>query len=54
MPSIRIWGRLLGVDPAVVETVGFDEAEQVVVVGVRVRRRDRARCGGVLAAVSGL
>ncbi|EQD83422.1 transposase ISL3 [Saccharopolyspora erythraea D] len=30
---------------AVVETVGFDEAEQVVVVGVRVRRRDRDRCG---------
>ncbi|WAL67951.1 ISL3 family transposase [Amycolatopsis cynarae] len=45
MPSARVWGRLLGVRSAVVESVEFDEAGQVLVAGVRLRRRDRHRCG---------
>lgn len=45
MPSSRVWGRLLGVLSAVVEMVVFDEDEQVLVASVRVRKRDRHRCG---------
>ncbi|MEV5544397.1 ISL3 family transposase [Saccharopolyspora shandongensis] len=45
MPSARVWGRLLGVHTAVVETVRFDEHEQVLIAEVRVRKRDRYRCG---------
>ncbi|QUQ66307.1 ISL3 family transposase [Kutzneria sp. CA-103260] len=45
MPSTRVWGRLLGLPTAVVETVAFDEHEQVFVASVRARRRDRGRCG---------
>lgn len=35
----------MGVASTVVETVRFDEDEQVLVASVRVRRRDRHRCG---------
>lgn len=45
MPAARVWGRLLGVNAAVVESVEFDEDGQVLVAAVRVRRRDRDRCG---------
>jgi transposase len=45
VPSVRVWGRLLGVPTAVVETVVFDEHEQVVIASVRTRKRDRGRCG---------
>jgi len=45
VPTLRIWGRLLGVHPAVVQAVSFDQTEQAMVVSVRVRSRDRHRCG---------
>ncbi|WP_026198080.1 ISL3 family transposase [Sciscionella marina] len=45
MPSTRVWGRLLGVGAAVVQTVEFDEDEQVLVASVRVRACDRYCCG---------
>lgn len=45
MPSARVWGRLLGVNTAVVRTVRLDETTQVLVASVRVRTRDRYRCG---------
>ena len=45
MPSARVWGRLLGVGTAVVEGVDFDEFEQTLVARVRLRSRDRYRCG---------
>jgi transposase len=43
--SARVWRALLGVEHAVVERVEFDSGEQVVVVNVRVGRRQRGRCG---------
>jgi transposase len=45
VPGTRILGRLLGAHQAVVERVRFDQTEQVLVVAVRVRQRDRHRCG---------
>jgi transposase len=43
--SARVWRALLGVERAVVERVEFDQDEQVMVVSVRARRRQRGRCG---------
>ncbi|WFE44513.1 ISL3 family transposase [Verrucosispora sp. WMMD1129] len=44
MRSVRLWGRLLGVEQVVVESVCLDAAG-VVVVSVRPLRRARGRCG---------
>ncbi|RKN37032.1 ISL3 family transposase [Micromonospora endolithica] len=44
MRSARVWAGLLGVEQAVVEDVGFDPVESVVVARVRVRRGARHRC----------
>lgn len=44
MPTARVWGRLLGVPTAVVETVTLDQGGHVLIASVRVRRRDRDRC----------
>jgi transposase len=41
----RIWGRLLGLERAVVESVEHDESVGVVVVSVRPVARERHRCG---------
>jgi transposase len=40
----RVWGRLLGLEQAVIEDVEIDDRGQVV-VAVRPRYRDRDRCG---------
>jgi len=40
----RVWGRLLGVEQAVIEDVEIDDRGRVV-VAVRPRYRDRDRCG---------
>ena len=45
MRGMRVWARLLGVERAVVEDVAFEEATGALVVSVRLRRRDRHRCG---------
>ncbi len=42
---MRVWAGLLGVERAIVEEVGFEEATGTLVVSVRLRRRDRHRCG---------
>ena len=44
MRKKRVWGRLLGVELAVIEDVEIDDRGQVV-VAVRPRYRDRDRCG---------
>ena len=41
----RVWARLLGVEKTVVERVGFDEDEAVIVASVRPARGQRRRCG---------
>jgi transposase len=43
--SASLWARILHLGQAVVESVDFDEAEQAVVVSVRVYKRRRSRCG---------
>jgi transposase len=43
--DVRLWARLLGVERAVIENVGYDEDDDVVVVAVRPRRGARRRCG---------
>ena len=45
MRGMRVWARLLGVERAIVEDVAFEEATGALVVSVRLRRRDRHRCG---------
>lgn len=45
MRGMRVWARLLGVERAIVEDVELDEATGSLVVTVRLRRRDRSRCG---------
>ena len=42
---MRVWAGLLGVEQAIVEDVAFEEATGTLVVSVRLRRRDRQRCG---------
>ena len=44
MRKKRVWGRLLGVEQAVIEDVEIDDRGRVV-VAVRPRYRDRDRCG---------
>jgi transposase len=43
--SVRVFARLIGVEQAVVESVEFDEDDDVVVVSVRPYRRGGLRCG---------
>lgn len=45
MRKNSVWGRLLGVQGAVIEGVELDEATAEMVVAVRVRSKDRRRCG---------
>lgn len=45
MRNGSLWGRLVGADEAVVESVDHDELADAVVVAVRPRKRDRNRCG---------
>lgn len=45
MRKDSVWGRLLGVQEAVVEGVGLDEGAGEMVVSVRVRSKQRRRCG---------
>lgn len=45
MRGVRVWARLLGVEQAIIEDVGLEEATGALVVRVRPRRRDRGRCG---------
>lgn len=45
MRENRIWGRLLGLDHAVVERVEFDPAVEAVVVHARPHARQKGRCG---------
>lgn len=45
MRSARLWARLLGVERAVVEEVGFEEEAEALVVAVRPCRGERGRCG---------
>ena len=45
MRGVRVWARLLGVERAVIEGVEFEEATGSLVVRVRLRQRDRSRCG---------
>lgn len=45
MRSTRLWARLIGVEGLVVEEVGFDEAEEAIVVSVRPRKAKKRRCG---------
>lgn len=45
MRGARVWARLLGVEGAVIEDVELETSTGCLVVRVRVRRRDRARCG---------
>jgi hypothetical protein len=42
---MRVWTSLLGVARAVMEDVELDEAADALIVRVRLRRRDRQRCG---------
>ena len=41
---LRLWKRLLGLRRTVIEEIEFDEAEEVLVVSVRPRARERDRC----------
>ena len=45
MRGMRVWARLLGVERAIVEDALLEEASGALVVRVRLRRRDRNRCG---------
>lgn len=45
MRGVRVWARLLGVEGAVVEDAALEEASGSLIVSVRLRRRDRSRCG---------
>lgn len=45
MPGMRVGARLLGVERAIVEDAVPEEASGSLVVSVRLRRRDRNRCG---------
>lgn len=45
MRGMRAWAHLLGVERAIVEDAGLEEATGAFVVSVRLRRRDRHRCG---------
>ncbi len=45
MRGVRVWARLLGVERAIVEDAAFEEETGSLVVRVRLRRRDRNRCG---------
>ena len=45
MRTARLWRRLLGVEQIVIESIGFDEDVEGVVVRVRPRKRARGRCG---------
>lgn len=45
MRGMRVWAHLLGVERAIVEDAGLEEATGAFVVSVRLRRRDRHRCG---------
>ena len=45
MRNARVWRALLGVEKTVVAGVEFDEAESVMVAGVRPARGARDRCG---------
>src|SRR3990170_8530907 len=41
--SARVWARLLGVEQAIIEDVALEA--DALVVSVRLRKRDRSRCG---------
>jgi transposase len=43
--GMRVWARLLGVERAIVNDAELEEATGSLVVSVRLRRRDRSRCG---------
>ncbi len=45
MRGVRVWARLLGVEGAIVEAVEFETGTGALVVQVRLRKRDRSRCG---------
>lgn len=45
MRGVRVWARLLGVERAIVEDVELEEETGSLVVTVRLRKRDRSRCG---------
>lgn len=45
MRNTSVWLRVLGLERAVVEGVGFDEGDAAVVVSVRARKGARGRCG---------
>ncbi|MDA8201917.1 MAG: ISL3 family transposase [Chloroflexi bacterium] len=45
MRGVRVWASLLGVERAIVEDVELEEATDAMIVSVRLRRRDRSRCG---------
>ena len=45
MQNATLWRAVLGVEKTVVEDVGFDEAEQVLVAHVRPRQHAARRCG---------
>lgn len=45
MRDVSLWGRLLGVEKAVVERMEFDEDAEVLVAHVRPVKRQRGRCG---------
>ena len=45
MRGVRVWARLLGVERAIVEDVELEEETGALVVAVRLRKRDRSRCG---------
>lgn len=45
MRGMRVWACLLGVERAIVEDVELEEENGVLIVRVRLQRRDRHRCG---------
>jgi transposase len=51
--SARLWARLLGVEQAVVERVGFDEDEQALVVSVQSPQGRQAPLRSVWPALPG-
>ena len=45
MQNAKLWEKLLGVNGTVVENVGLDEDDEVIVASVRARKGARGRCG---------
>ena len=45
MQNATLWRALLGVEKSVIESIEFDEDEDIVVASVRPTRRAAGRCG---------